>query len=503
VLGVEVEDRAGRVASRGLQVEVLDSRPTLTLAAAESVLEDQPVMLQLNVSLPSAGETIDRVDIDCDFTGSFVATLSSPDTGGIACPGFPTPGARRIAARAVDDEGEASALVEHDVQITAVNDPPGFLSTALSAALEDAGEIRITGWASSLSAGPEDAVDEIGQTLRFELVGTSRPELFAVLPALDSDGELRFVPAADANGDSEVSFRLCDDGIPVACSVPGVGTLRVIAVNDAPDTQFVSLPVLPRGDGGPREIPGFASFDAGPGDEDLTQQAVDFPIAALLDPDGILTANGILVDRFGTLHLDLSGAPGVAAVSLRVQDNGGTADGGIDLSPERLFTIAVGDGSDLQLALDNGVERLVVGDRTRYALVIGNAGPDVVTGAILTLLLPSGLVDAVWQCRADLSSAPCPQPDQGLGNLVSRIDLAVDDFLRFDYDAEVENAGTSSIQLVARVALPPGLAPISPENDIASDTDALLPRTLHLDSFEAQSSEGLSNPAAQHALRAP
>ena len=503
MIGIEVEDRAGAASAGNVLVTVLDSRPALDLHIPTSVDEDQPAPLQITTSLPSSAEAIARIEVDCDFTDSFTADLVNGPDAAFACPGYPTPGTRRIAARAFDDEDEVSPVAEAALQVLAVNDPPQFVATARVELLEDAAALSLPGWASAMLPGPAEATDEFGQSLQFELVGPHDPSAFAIAPTLDGDGRLHLAPAKDATGTFPVAFRLCDDGTPVACSAPQSGDVVLLPVNDPPQLSLGDLPLFPRASGGPRSFPGFARFDAGPDDEDLSQQVLGYLIGSVLDPDGVLQLDSLSIDPDGTLQLSLSGAAGVAAVAVRVQDDGGNASGGVDLSSEQLFTVNVVEGSDIQLGIDNGVQRLVVGDRSRYAIVVANAGPDPVEGAILTGLLPEALNDAEWRCRSDLSTAACPQPDAGLGNLVSRIDLAVGQLLRFDLEAEVADSGQASVDMHVRIDLPPGLAPIAPDNDLASDIDALLPRTLHLDGFEALPGAGLSDPHALRALRAP
>jgi hypothetical protein len=82
----------------------------------------------------------------------------------------------------------------------------------------------------------------------------------------------------------------------------------------------------------------WATGSPGPADESgqtLTYSAsVDlagsllFTLPPAIDPDGILsfTPNGV---------------PGTATVTVHVQDNGGTANGGVDTSGDQLFTITL------------------------------------------------------------------------------------------------------------------------------------------------------------------
>jgi hypothetical protein len=51
-----------------------------------------------------------------------------------------------------------------------------------------------------------------GQTVSFILDGNDNPLLFAVAPAISSNGTLTFTPATDKFGVAHVSFRVRDTG---------------------------------------------------------------------------------------------------------------------------------------------------------------------------------------------------------------------------------------------------------------------------------------------------
>jgi VCBS repeat-containing protein len=126
------------------------------------------------------------------------------------------------------------------VTVTAVNDPPVFTAGADVAVDEDSSPYAST-WATSIQAGPSNAVDELtgplAQTVSFE-VSSSNTALFASLPAIDSQGVLRFSPARNANGVAVVSVVAVDSGSGVSPNVnrsPAVSfTVNIRAVNDAP-----------------------------------------------------------------------------------------------------------------------------------------------------------------------------------------------------------------------------------------------------------------------------
>lgn len=92
--------------------------------------------------------------------------------------------------------------------LASVNDAPSFTKGADQTVPFGAGLQTVSGWASSLSAGP---VDESGQILSFTVVNDHHA-LFAVQPFLDATGLLSYTPAAGGSGSAEVTVTLKDNG---------------------------------------------------------------------------------------------------------------------------------------------------------------------------------------------------------------------------------------------------------------------------------------------------
>jgi autotransporter-associated beta strand protein len=103
--------------------------------------------------------------------------------------------------------------------IDAVNDAPFFVNGGNQTASDEdpvtrgpAAETVVSGWATSIAAGPTSAIDEAGQALSFT-VATDNDGLFAVKPAVDpATGDLMYTIAPNANGTAHVSVVLSDDG---------------------------------------------------------------------------------------------------------------------------------------------------------------------------------------------------------------------------------------------------------------------------------------------------
>jgi hypothetical protein len=105
------------------------------------------------------------------------------------------------------------------LMITPVNDAPSFTKGADQSVPQDTPAQTVTGWATAISAGPPD---EGSQALDFIVSNDNNP-LFAVQPAVASNGTLTYTPAAGATGMATVSVSLHDNG----GTSPGVDTSAV------------------------------------------------------------------------------------------------------------------------------------------------------------------------------------------------------------------------------------------------------------------------------------
>ena len=147
---------------------------------------------------------------------------------------------------------------------------------------------------------------------------------------LNADGSFSYVPDPDFNGQDSFTYQATDGTLS---SSTVTVTITVTAVNDAP--SFIS-----GGDvaaSGPFSQP-WATGSAGPADE--SSQTLTYVTS--VDPSGSLLFTvqpSIAAD--GTLSFTPLGPPGTAEVTVHVEDTGGTASGGVNISGEQTFTITI------------------------------------------------------------------------------------------------------------------------------------------------------------------
>ena len=256
--------------------------------------------------------------------GTATITLSLHDSGGTANGGVDT-----------------SAPQTFVVTVTPVNDAPSFTKGADQTVNEDAGPQTVSPWATAVAAGP---ADESGQTVTFNLTGNTNPGLFSAGPAISPTGVLTYTPAANANGTATLSVVVQDNGGTAngGADTSAVQTfvVTVNAVNDAP--SFTKGPDQSANDNaGPVTVSPWATgISAGPANE--AGQTLAFLVTGNTDPT--LFAAGPSISPTGALTYTPAIVPAgthSSTITIRLQDNGGTANGGVDTSAAQTFTISI------------------------------------------------------------------------------------------------------------------------------------------------------------------
>lgn len=202
--------------------------------------------------------------------------------------------------------------------------------------LEDAGAQSI-GWATAISPGP---ARESSQNVTFA-VSSTNSGLFSAQPAVSSGGTLTYAPAANAFGSATVTVVANDNGGTANggddSSAAVTFAITVAPVNDSPSfngggNQTVISAL------GSQSVSGWAT-GISPGPANEASQSVSFVVTTnkpelfvvqpAVSPDGTLTYRPKLL------------ALGIATVTVRVVDSGGTSNGGVDTSPPQSCTLTM------------------------------------------------------------------------------------------------------------------------------------------------------------------
>ncbi len=365
-----------------ITVTAVNDAPTLTAIADPTAILEDAGQQTINLSGIGTGASNEAQTLTVAATSSNTALIpnstvsytSANATGTLTyTPVANANGTATITVTLSDDGGTAngggnSVTRTFTVTVTPVNDAPSFVKGADQTVLEDVAAQTVNGWATSLSAGP---ADESGQTLTFQ-VSNDNNALFAAQPAVSANGTLTYTLAANANGSATVTISLKDSGGAANggsdTSASQTFTITVTPVNDAPSfVKGANQTVLE--DAGSQIVSNWAtSISAGPNNE--SGQTVSFlvsnnnvPLFSVLPAIG---SNGALT------FTPADNAHGIATVSVRVKDNGGTANSGSDTSGSETFTITVTSVNDQPTI--SAIGNQVIDEDTATAAILFTVG---------------------------------------------------------------------------------------------------------------------------------
>jgi VCBS repeat-containing protein len=386
-------------------VHVVSNTPPVANNDSYSTNED--------VALTVAGPGILGNDTDAESNPLTAILVSGPAHGSVALnangsftytPNANYNGSDSFTYKANDGIDNSNAAAAVSITVNPVNDAPNFTKGADQTVLEDAGAQSATNWATAINAGP---ADESGQTLTFVVTGNSNPSLFAAGPAISASGTLTYTPAPNANGSSSITLKLTDNGGTanggVNASAAQTFTITVNPVNHAPSFTKGASPTILE-DAGAQSVSGWAT-NISPGPSNEAAQALDFIVT---NDNNALFSTQPSVDATGKLsYTPAPNRNGSATVTVKLHDNGGTANGGVDTSPVQTFTITitpVNDAPTFNLMANNTAAEDAGPQTVNGALTNASPGP-FETGQTLTLTVTNAN-DALFsvQPSIDLST---------------------------------------------------------------------------------------------------
>ncbi len=215
------------------------------------------------------------------------------------------------------------------------------------------------------------------------------PDASLVLGGSGSNRTVQIAPLANQFGTTQITLTVTDGDSNTAVDVVDV---TVQPVNDAPSFTVGTLAPHSVANAGPVSQPGFVTGVSFGGGEN--QAVLGYQVAETSDPSNVVSGAAIATN--GTLTYTLSGAPGTAQLSARVRDDGGTANGGVDLSGAVTFTVIVID--QLRISAPSGTTIDEDQSAGLFSVTVSDAetAPDalIVTGSSSNpaLLPQSGIV---------------------------------------------------------------------------------------------------------------
>ncbi|MDY0746607.1 cadherin-like domain-containing protein [Paucibacter sp. R3-3] len=350
--------------------------------------------LTLNGVAVTAGQTVALADITA---GKLKFTPAANGNGS---------GYASFTFQVQDDGGTANGGVDTDptprtmtINVTSVNDAPSGANKTVTT-LEDT--------AYTFSASDFDFSDVDGNALlavkittipgagSLTLNGVAVTAGQAIALADITAGNLKFTPAANANGTGYASFtfQVQDDGGTANGGIdtdptPRTITVNVTSVNDAPSGANKTVTTLED------TAYIFAASDFGFSDADgnalLAVKITTVPGAGSLTLNGVAVTAGQAVAVADITAGNLKFTPaanangaGYASFTFQVQDDGGTANGGVDTDPTpRTMTVNVTSVNDAPSGANNTV---TTNEDTAYVFTVADFGfTDVDGNALLAV----------------------------------------------------------------------------------------------------------------------
>jgi VCBS repeat-containing protein len=238
---VTVKDPSGLMATDSfvLTVKSVNDTPTLDAISAQSTNEDTAKAVSLNISdieTPVGDLDLSAVSSNAAVVASDTDHIKLTGSGATRTltliPNQDAHGSTDITVTVTDKDG-GTAEQTFTLTVTAVNDAPSFAKGADISEEEDCGAESYFGWATAISAGPDDETKDEKQTVSFT-VSNDNNALFSIQPTISSVGTLSFTSAADANGYATVTVTAKDSGTPNTSSSAQTFKITLTPVNDAP-----------------------------------------------------------------------------------------------------------------------------------------------------------------------------------------------------------------------------------------------------------------------------
>src|SRR5581483_5781928 len=119
----------------------------------------------------------------------------------------------------------------------------------------------------------------------------------------------------------------------------------------------------------------------------------------------------------------------------------------------------------------------IPGTSDTYTIVVSNNGPSAVIGASVSDALPPGVTDAIWTSTTSTNGGKVTGPISGIGALATTVDLPVHASVTFTFTIQIPPSATGTLSNTATVTAPSDVTETNPDNNNATDTNDLTPRS--------------------------
>jgi hypothetical protein len=397
---VTVSDASGSV-SRTFQqtVTAVNQAPTIDTISDVSVAEgagQQTVNLTGITAGPGDSNQSITVTATSDNPGLVpnpTVNYTSPNGTGslVFTPVAGQTGTATITVTVQDNGGTANGGVDTTTRtfnVTVLNEAPTLDSINPVNVLENAGQQTVTLTGISSGSAGNEALTVTASSNNTALI--PNPTVNYTSP--NDTGTISFTPVANASGTATVTVTVSD----ASGSVTRSFLVSVAAVNQAPTIDAIGNASVAENSG--QQSVNITGITAGPGDSNQS-----LTVTATSDNPGLVPNPSVTYtspNNTGTLNFTpVAGQSGTATITVTVQDNGGTANGGVDTTT-RTFTVTVTPANQAPTLdsispvniLENAGQQTV----TLTGISSGNAGNEALTVTATsnnTALIPNPTVN--------------------------------------------------------------------------------------------------------------
>ena len=439
----------------------------LTASAGSLSPAFDPAVLSYTLSLPPAQASVDLSAITANAAATMTLNGQPLLSGEPATVTVPPEG----TLVTVVVQAQAGNTATTSIAISRSNGAPSISGPTTLGMLEDGATQALELTLADVHTPPAD-LTIVGVTSSDESLIASAGVL-AGMTRLADRVTLPIAPQPDAYGVASVSIEVQDAG---GLSATHTIAVTVQPINDAPTFAITQSVVDVSGEAGSVTVPGvLGQISAGPANE--STQALSFSVVAEdLGQTPAISSVGMAAN--GDLTLQRTGTPGRARLRVVLHDDGGTQNGGIDSSAERVITVWVGEAYDLSVRIDPGAH---LGGHRTYEIVVENHGPSAVANGTLLIAPLNGLRSPGFTCTPGAGATCTAPPLSSPGTFA--IHLLVGASLTVQLDATQDPFATG-IEIHAGVAAPLDLPTINPADDTATLQEPVLPYGIFGGGFE-------------------
>jgi hypothetical protein len=328
-----------------VNVANVNETPVNTVPGSQTTAEDTPKAIA-GVSVADDGSslttTLSVLHGSVNVTTGGGATISNNGTGTVTVAGTSAQINNALAGltytNTADYNGPDTLTVSTTDGSLTDNDPVSITVTAITDIANDTTTTN-EDTLVNIDVNANDSFENLGHTITSInasaiTAGGAGVSVTHGSVKLKLDGTLDYTPTADYNGSDSFTYTVTSGGVTETATVD----VTVNSVNDAP-TFTTPASTTSGEDAGAQSVSNFATaILAGPADE--SGQTVTFSVtgntnAGLFSVAPSIAANGTLT------YTAAPNANGTATITVVGQDNGGTANSGVDTSVSHNFNINV------------------------------------------------------------------------------------------------------------------------------------------------------------------